>query len=166
MTRATDIAVQVRSASDGYEALRAELEARRPWPLATDFGTGPEASWGPLEVLAHVAEMLPYWLGEAERVMAGRGVAVWFGRTAEDPVRLGAVEHDRLLPIAELLARIDAAAERYERDLAAVPDEALSRVGVHPRLGEMTVDLLFERFVTAHAVDHIGQLRAILDRTP
>ena len=26
-----------------------------PWPLAEDFSTGPEASWGPREVLAHVA---------------------------------------------------------------------------------------------------------------
>jgi hypothetical protein len=140
----------------------ADLEAGQPWPLATDFGTGPEASWGPLEVLAHVAEMLPYWLAEARRVMGGSGEPIPFGRTAEDPIRLNAVEHDRNLPVAELLGRIDAAAGRYERELADVPDEALARVGVHPRLGEMTVDALFERFVTAHATDHIGQLRDLL----
>ena len=34
------------------------------WPLAADYGTGPEASWGPREVLAHVEEYLPFWLAE------------------------------------------------------------------------------------------------------
>ncbi len=39
---------------------RARASARGgPWPLADDFGTEPEASWGPREVLAHTAEMLP-----------------------------------------------------------------------------------------------------------
>jgi len=35
------------------------VTAGEPWPLAEDYGTGPEASWGPREVLAHVEEMLP-----------------------------------------------------------------------------------------------------------
>jgi hypothetical protein len=157
-----DVAARVRVAAREYQAMRADLEAGQPWPLAADFGTGPEASWGPLEVLAHVAEMLPYWLGQARLVMDGSGDPVPFGRTAEDPTRLSAVEHDRKLPVHELLERIDAAATRYQRELADVTDDALASVGVHPRLGEMSVEALFERFVTAHADDHIGQLRTLL----
>ena len=32
--------------------------AGEPWQLAEDYGTGPEASWGPREVLAHVEEII------------------------------------------------------------------------------------------------------------
>ena len=60
---------RLADARDDYAALRGRITERDPWPLATDFGTGPEASWGPREVLAHLVEMLPYWLGELERVV-------------------------------------------------------------------------------------------------
>ena len=52
-----------------FAALRPRVVAGEPWPLADDFGAGPEASWGAREVLSHTAEMLPYWLGEMERVV-------------------------------------------------------------------------------------------------
>ena len=57
----------------------------------------PEASWGPPEVLAHVAEMLPFWQGEMERDPDGsrRASPVPFGRSASDPIRLGLIERDR-----------------------------------------------------------------------
>ena len=67
-----------------YADLAPRVSAGDPWPLATAFGTEPEASWGPREVLAHVVEMLPYWLGELERVVDGDGTTpVPFGRMAE-----------------------------------------------------------------------------------
>ncbi|HLA15405.1 MAG TPA: hypothetical protein VJZ72_00775, partial [Candidatus Limnocylindrales bacterium] len=68
MRRQDELAGRVRGAADEMIALRAELETGAPWPLAADLGTGPEASWGPPEVLAHVAEMLPFWLGQVERI--------------------------------------------------------------------------------------------------
>ena len=97
-----DPSSRLAAARTAYAALRPRVEAGDPWPLAADFGTGPEASWGPREVLSHVAEMLPYWLGEFERVVeAGRGAGNGqpFGRTAEDTLRLGVLERDRTLPL-------------------------------------------------------------------
>ena len=38
-----------------------------------------------MELLAHVAEMLPYWLGEVERILAGPPEPVPFGRVGSDP---------------------------------------------------------------------------------
>src|SRR5690349_7322152 len=68
-----------RAAAD-LLSLRTDVLASQ-WALAADYGTGPEASWGPPEVLAHVQEYLRYWLGEIERVLAADGgAAVPFGR--------------------------------------------------------------------------------------
>ena len=52
----------------GSRATRPAVEAGAPWPLAAVYDDSDEARWGPREVLAHVAEMLPYWLGEIERI--------------------------------------------------------------------------------------------------
>lgn len=148
-----------------FAALRPRVEASAPWPLADDFGTGPEASWGPREVLAHTAEMLPYWLGEFERVVeAGRGSGDGrpFGRTAEDPLRLGVLERDRSLPFRELFDRIDAGIGRWGRRIASGSPGDDAAIGLHPRLGEMTAGEIRDRFVVAHLDDHAAQLEATL----
>jgi hypothetical protein len=137
--------------------------AGEPWALAVDFGTGPEASWGPREVLTHVAEMLPYWLGELERIADGDGrTPVPFGRVGEDPIRLGTIERDRTLPLRVLFGRIDAGIGAWTTRLGTLSAEERARVGLHPKLGELPVDDIAERFVVGHAEDHIAQLETIL----
>ncbi|MDP9482696.1 MAG: DinB family protein [Chloroflexota bacterium] len=136
-----------------------ELEAGRPWPLhVVEHDAGPESGWGPTEVLAHVAEMLPYWLGEIERVLEESPEPVPFGRTVADRMRVLAIERDRSLPPRELLDRIGAVAERYARRIAAMGPGDLARRGLHPTLGELTVAEILERFVIGHAEGHVVQL--------
>ena len=147
----------------GYADLASRVIAGEPWPLAEDYGTGPEASWGPREVLAHVEEMLPFWLGEMERVIDGDGSAPTpFGRTADDAVRIGIIERDRTLPLRVLFARIDDGLRAWEERLPTLTDIERARIGVHPRLGEMPAPAILDRFVTGHAEDHIAQLNDIL----
>ncbi len=146
-----------------YEALAARVAAGEPWPLATAFGTEPEASWGPREVLSHVAEMLPFWLGELERVVDGDGDrAVPFGRVADDASRIGLIARDRSLPLRVLFARIDAGLGGWLDRLSTLTDADRSRVGQHPRLGEMPVSGIADRFVIGHAEEHLVQLESIL----
>jgi hypothetical protein len=156
---------RLAAARRAYAGLQAGVVAGEPWQLAGDFGSGPEASWGPREVLAHVTEMLPFWLGEYERiVVAGRspGNALPFGRTATDSLRLGILERDRTLPLRELFDRIDAGVARWERRLAAGTAGEGSAVGLHPARGEMTADQVRDRFVIDHLEDHVRQLDGIL----
>jgi hypothetical protein len=147
-----------------YEVLAGRVAAGEPWPLATAFGTEPEASWGPREVLAHVAEMLPFWLGELERVVDGDGTAaVPFGRIADDASRIGLIARDRSLPLRVLFARIDAGLGAWLDRLPRLTDADRASVGLHPRLGEMPVGAMAERFVIGHAQEHVVQLGSILD---
>jgi hypothetical protein len=160
-----DASSRLAAARAAFAALRTPVSARAPWPLAEQFGTEPEASWGPGEVLAHTAEMLPYWLGEHERIVeAARGATdpLPFGRVATDTLRTGVLERDRTLPLRELFDRIDAGIERWQRRLRAATDGEGSAVGLHPRLGEMTADQVRDRFVVTHLEEHIAQLDAIL----
>ena len=160
-----DPSVRLAVARAIYGRLGPRVAAGEPWPLAEHFGTEPEASWGPREVLAHTAEMLPYWLGEYERVVEGglgRGERVRFGRVSTDQLRVGILERDRSLPLRELFDRIDDGIARWERRLAAASaDETLS-TGLHARLGEMTAADMRDRFVIDHLEEHAAQLEGLL----
>lgn len=156
-------AARLEAAVNAILALRDSVEDAAPWPLAELYGTEVEASWGPPELLAHLDEMLPFWLGEAERILDGDGAApVPFGRVASDTIRIGVIGRDRTVPLRELFARLASDGSRVARRMRTLADHEPARVGVHPRLGELTIDELFERFVTGHLEGHVVQLREIL----
>lgn len=153
---------RVDAAVGAILGLQARVQAAGPWALAELYGTEAEAHWGPPELLAHLDEMLPYWLGHAERIIDGGGAPVAFGRTADDPVRIGIIGRDRAMPLRELFSRLGSEAGRVAARMRSISDAETALVGSHPTRGDLTVGELFERFVTGHLEDHLEQLRAIL----
>jgi hypothetical protein len=143
-------------------ALEPAVRAGEPWPLSTSIGVEPEAHWGPPEVLAHVAEMLPFWLGEIERILAGSPEPVPFGRIATDEIRLAVIERDRTVPSRELFDRTASDIARYRRRLSQLGVVESSRRGLHPTRGELPIPAILERFVTGHLEDHVEQLQGSL----
>ncbi|MEZ0239944.1 MAG: DinB family protein [Chloroflexota bacterium] len=163
---------RLRSAAAAMTDLQPALEARAPWPLSDVYGPGPESNWGPPEVLAHVGEMLPYWLGEIERILdpheqaAAGDEPVPFGRLEGDTLRVGLIGRDRTFPIRELIARIDASADRVAARLETLTDEDAARHGLHPKRGQMAVADMLEPFIVGHIEGHVRQLRETLDAGP
>lgn len=154
---------RIERAAETLASQRARVEAGEPWPLSVEFGTEPEASWGPRETLAHVTEMLPFWLGEIERILAGPTEPVPFGRVASNELRIGVIERDRSLPLRELFARLEAGAARLTRRLGELSPAEAERTGVHPTLGVLTVGQAAQRFVAGHLEEHAAQMAAIFD---
>jgi DinB superfamily len=111
--------------------------------------------WDRGQVLAHVAEMLPYWAQQAELVAAGRRE---FGRVKSDPDRVGAIERDRRDDPQRLLGRVDEGVAAVLALLERLGPQALARPGRHPTLGEMTVAEIIDRFAVAHLEEHADQL--------
>jgi hypothetical protein len=164
MAAIDDAIAQLEAGAAGMRALRGRVEAHEPWPLSDNFGTEPEATWGPPETLAHVAEMLPFWQGEIERVLEAHEGAAPFGRVSTDDVRLALIERDRTVPMRELFDRIDASVERLVRRLRSLSTAELDRRGTHPRLGEMTVPEIVVRFLSGHLEEHVRQLDEVVGR--
>lgn len=156
---------RLEAAQVAIAGLRGRVEAGEPWPLADVYGAEPEASWGPREVLAHVDEMVPFWLGEMERVLEGAAAGlepVPFGRTAADATRIAIIGRDRTLPLRELFGRLRSdTARMVERARELSADDA-RRMGAHPRLGEMTIAEMLDRFVVTHMEEHVEQFRSLL----
>jgi hypothetical protein len=159
------LVTRLHTAMQALEALRDPVDAGAPWPLSTVFGVEPEARWGPPELLAHVAEMMRYWLGEIERVLDGArsgDEAVPFGRAESDSLRIAVIERDRRLPIRELYSRITAEAERIAARLAQLSRADAGRRGMHPRYGETDVAAIVDHHIVDHLDRHTAQLREIL----
>jgi hypothetical protein len=162
-----DLDARLAAAGDRLTSLSTILNARAPWPLAARFDHAPEASWGPLETLAHLEEMLPFWLGEAERILDATDAPATIGRVATDDLRLALIARDRTLPVRELVARVQTGIERWRGRWAELDGPSRSRAGNHVTLGSVTVEDLAARFAVGHLEDHLDQLAATLaDASP
>ena len=63
-----------------------------------------EEEWSILQILSHLVEGVPYWLGEVERVVAEPG-SNW-GRGLQDPARLAAVTDVENLSVMDVFAEV------------------------------------------------------------
>ena len=109
-----------------------------------------------------MAEMLPFWLGELDRIVLGGEAVVPFGRGQDDPMRIGLIERERTLPLAVLFSRVDTGFRDWELRLATLSASDLERRGQHPTRGEMRVADMAEPFCLGHAESHVTQLETIL----
>jgi hypothetical protein len=158
-----DHARRLEAATAALVSLEPRIRAGIPWPMAEVFGAEPEASWGPPELLAHVAEFLPYWLGEIERVLEGPpGEAVPFGRVQTDDVRIALIGRERSLPLRELFSRIRSDSARAAARLRDLDEADAARTGLHPTRGELRISDMPEPFMSGHLEGHVSQLREIL----
>jgi uncharacterized damage-inducible protein DinB len=64
---------------------------------------------------------------------------------------------DSRLPLNSSLSILDGLHERWATFLEALPEEAWSRKGTHPEIGEVTLDDLLEIY-SGHGAHHAGQI--------
>jgi hypothetical protein len=160
------LADRLEAAAVAMTALGPAVAGGEPWRLTETYGPGPESEWGPREVLAHVGEMIPYWLGEIELIVdAGAGAggdAPGFGRLEDDPIRVQIIGRDRRFPGRELLGRIDVEARRAAARFRALTEAESSAVGRHVTRGELSVAEIAERLLVGHIEGHVTQLRELV----
>ncbi len=119
--------------------------------------------WTVLQTLGHCAELIPYWLSQCRIVIqAGGGDLPDFGRTLDDPGRLAGVERGAVGNPDELLGQVQAEARKGAAAIRALTAEERARKGINRRGEEMSVGDIVERFIVAHAEDHLKQIREAL----
>jgi hypothetical protein len=136
-----------------------ELAGAPPAPGLTepDQPSGEQWEWG--QVWAHLAEFIPYWLGQIAIVVAADGSdPVPFGRIRTDPERIAAIERDRDRPASETWARMLGQLADLWNLIDHLPDEAWAKCGLHPTLGVMDMPRIFDEFLVGHLEQHSAQL--------
>jgi hypothetical protein len=103
------------------ERLPAEVLYRAPSP----------GEWPVMSTLAHLAELLPYWAHQADGIASQPGKP--FGRTHDDPDRIGALEQHGHDSLDVAVNRIRASLAECVSVLRALPAEAWTMAGQHPR---------------------------------
>ena len=115
--------------------------------------------WEAGQVWAHLAEFIPYWLGEAVLVIeSGGDEPVPFGRTKSDPDRIAAIERDRSTDQSRLWHRTARDITTLRAFLTDIDDSAWKARGLHPTLGEMDLAHIVDEFLVGHLEQHATQL--------
>ena len=107
--------------------------------------------------------MLPFWLGEVERILAAPVEPVPYGRAPSDLIRLLTVDRDRSLPVSELYARLDFHLERVVRRLLELDDRQCARRGLHKTRGDLTIKQIVGENLAGHIEEHCTQMAASLE---
>jgi hypothetical protein len=147
--------------ADAERRLVEHAAAPLPTGLA-DPDPGAEERWEAGQIWAHLAEFPAYWLAQAQRVIARpTQPPVPFGRVKTDAGRIEAIERDRHTDPTALLERVRASLADVTDAARSWDSETWRLRGMHPSLGEMTIERIVERFLVDHLEEHADQLDAL-----
>ncbi|MFB6800666.1 DinB family protein [Peribacillus butanolivorans] len=124
-----------------------------------------EEEWSIMQILSHIAEAIPYWLGEVETVVATPG-SKW-GRGLQDPARLAAVTHTEKLSVDEVLKQVDELKNKVESGLGKLDEETLSKESPHrnfAKFGNKPVSYIVDHFIDDHVSGHYDQIKRNLSK--
>lgn len=147
---------------DAVEARLGSVAGADPPPGLTEPDPGGDERWEAGQVWSHVAEFVPYWMGEAEKVIgAASPEPVPFGRIKTDTARIEAIERGRHGSAVDVISRVSASIEAVRIFTAELDGREWEARGTHQTQGVMTVRDIFERFVAVHLEEHAEQLEKL-----
>jgi len=119
----------------------------------TDTPDTPDG-WRPRDVVGHlITGEQTDWLTRTRRILED-GASVPFDRFD----RFAMLERDKAATLDELIERFaQLRAQNLAEFAAIVSDDDLARRGMHPSLGEVTLDQLLNTWAV-HDLDHVGQI--------
>jgi DinB family protein len=143
------------------------LAAHAAGPVSTNLTDPdpetPEERWQAGQVWGHLAEFMPYWLGQLDKVISQySGQPVPFGRTKADAARLQGIADGLGVPIADQMASVREAIAMARNYLAQLTPEQWAAIGLHARRGEMGVPDIVRTFMLDHLEEHASQLDALV----
>jgi uncharacterized damage-inducible protein DinB len=143
------IQASVQRLIETVETLPSEILYREPTP----------GEWPVMSALAHVVELMPYWAHQARDVSMRPNDGQRFGRTHDDPERIGAIQQHRRDSLDATLPRIRQALDETVRTLRAIPADGWRRSASHATRGDMSVEMIVDQFLVSHVEEHLNQAR-------
>lgn len=120
-----------------------------------------ENEWSAMQILGHLAEMIPFWMNQCRRSLAATGEPPTFGRAPGSTERMAGVERGEKSDPDELLRTLHVEVLSAARAIRAMTPEQRSRQ-VHTREKEITIADAIEDFIVHHAEEHLAQIQAAL----
>jgi hypothetical protein len=118
--------------------------------------------WDAGQIWAHLEDFIPYWISQAERVLAADSPdPVLFGRARASADHIAAIERDRHQGPNALWHDVKEDLNDLRAFLGDISDRAWHTKGVHPTQGVMTVSQLIEELLIGHIEHHATQLEGL-----
>lgn len=121
-----------------------------------------EQDWSAMQIIGHMAEMIPYWLAHCHMLIATAAEVPQFGRLLDASERLEGVERGATGNPDEIMGLLQTEIHDAVTAIRSMSPAQRSKKGIHIRRGEMTVTEIIEVFLVAHGEEHVEQLRAAL----
>jgi uncharacterized damage-inducible protein DinB len=150
--RVSRIETAVQQLVDTAEALPPQVLYAEPEPN----------EWPVMSILAHVVELMPYWARQALEVSGRAQDSQPFGRTHDDPDRIGAVQQHGRDSLDSMLPQVRAACTDAVDLLRQIPDDRWTRTARHANRGDMSVEQIVDQFLVTHVEEHLSQARAAI----
>ena len=147
--RISRIETSVQELVDTVEALPQQVLYAEPAP----------SEWPVMSILAHVVELMPYWARQALDVSRRSADGQPFGRTHDDPDRIGAVQQHGQDSLDSILPRLRTACTEAIDTLQQIPADRWTRTARHANRGDMTVEQIVDQFLVSHVEEHLTQAR-------
>jgi len=125
-----------------------------------------EEEWSIMQIIAHVAEAIPYWVGEIRSIINNPNEA--WGRGITDEVRIHTVSEENInsLTVNGVLEELHTATEQVTKLLQEITDEQLSMTAPcrNPRFEGKTAEFIVNHLIVEHAEKHYGQIQRNLGK--
>ncbi len=132
----------------------------------TEPDPGAEERWNVGQVWAHMAEFVPYWKLQLEKVFdRASAQPVPFGRVRTDPTRNAAIAAGVSAKPADVVGQVTDSLAGVRALAADKGPTDWSREGLHPTLGVMDARRMLERFLVTHLEEHAAQLERLAAAT-
>ncbi|MBA4537493.1 DinB family protein [Bacillus aquiflavi] len=124
-----------------------------------------EAEWSILQILSHINEAIPYWLGEIIKIIETPGTT--WGRGLQDQARLSAVANPDELSVKVILDSLKEQKDHISAVLNTLTEEQLTIESPHinfAKFGNKPVSFIVDHFIDEHLKGHYGQIHRNLSK--
>lgn len=121
--------------------------------------------WSIMQIISHLNEALPYWLGEIATVVRTPG-SQW-GRGLQDPARLAAVANTDQQSVADELKKLAQVKADVQSQLSGLSADTLAQESPHrnfAKFGNKPVFFIADHFIDEHAAGHYNQIQRNLSK--
>jgi uncharacterized damage-inducible protein DinB len=118
-----------------------------------------EDKWSVMEVLCHLEEVIPYWLGELQATVKAPQTPWGRGLQHEGRLAAVAVAHER--NVSDVLQNLSRSRQQVQDVLGSLSEEELKLEAQsrNPRFGTKPMSFIVEHLLVEHVAKHLDQIR-------
>jgi uncharacterized damage-inducible protein DinB len=123
-----------------------------------------DEEWSIMEILCHVLEAIPYWIGEINQLKANPGTE--WGRNHLQQARLDAVAAADQRTVEEIIKNLTSLKDQIEVELGSLDSDTLAAEAPsrNPNFGTKPISFIVNHLIVEHARKHVGQIQRNLSK--